>query len=287
MSNHNRGAALRRVVIWLLMLSFVLSAVSVAVLAKENTQVPDTDVGRIFGSTRYETATKSADAVSGLLGKDKLDTVILASGLDFADALAGSYLAVVKDAPILLSNGKNTDQLHSYIRLNVKQGGTVYILGGEKALPASIAKGLTEYTVKRLSGATRYETNLAIIQEAGIASNEILVCTGLDFADSLSASAVGKPILLVNNKNGALTQSQKEFLTSIPSSRIYILGGTAAVGEKLEAQLRCYGTVERIGGATRYETSVLVAEKFFPQPQAAVLSYALTYPDGLCGGLRG
>ena len=76
MSNHKHGATLRRVVIWLLMLSFVLSAVSVAVLAKENTQVPDTEVSRIFGSTRYETATKSADAVSGLLGKDKLDTVL-------------------------------------------------------------------------------------------------------------------------------------------------------------------------------------------------------------------
>ena len=39
-------------------------------------------------------------------GVEKFDAIIIATGKNFADALSGSYLAVVKNAPILLTNGK-------------------------------------------------------------------------------------------------------------------------------------------------------------------------------------
>lgn len=279
------GKCIQRIGLLALILIILTSFMVPAGFAAEATQVPETNVVRIFGATRYQTALNSADAFLELQGREALDSIILASGLDFADALAGSHLAVVKNAPILLSNGRNTSELHTYIRTKLKAGGTVYILGGEKAMPASVTQGLNEYTVKRLSGATRYETNLAILQEAGVTGSEIIVCTGDNFADSLSASAVGKPILLVNNKKGALTQIQETYLKNAEVSKIYILGGVSAVSQKLEAQLKTFGDVERIGGATRYDTSVLVAEKFFPEPKSAVITYALTYPDGLCGGL--
>ena len=42
--------------------------------------------------------------------------------------------------------------------------------------------------------------------------------------------------------------------------------------------------MERLAGANRLETSVLVAEKYFDAPETAVLAYAWNYPDGLCGG---
>ena len=53
----------------------------------------------------------------------------------------------------------------------------------------------------------------------------------------------------------------------------------------IENELKAYGTVKRLGGANRYATSVLIAETFFSSPKAAVLSYALNFPDGLCGGV--
>ena len=59
---------------------------------------------------------------------------------------------------------------------------------------------------------------------------------------------------------------------------------SGAVNENLEAEISKYGTVERIKGKTRYETSVEIAEKFFTTPQFAVLAYAENFPDGLCGG---
>ena len=52
----------------------------------------------------------------------------------------------------------------------------------------------------------------------------------------------------------------------------------------MENQAKAYGTVKRIGGNTRYETSVLIAKEFFPDATQAVLAYAQNFPDGLSGG---
>ena len=131
-----------------------------------------------------------------------------------------------------------------------------------------------------MSGENRYETNLKILEEAGAAGQEILVCSGTGFADSLSASAVKKPILLVGK---TLTADQKEFLESI-GGQFTIIGGVNSVSAAVEEALSSFGTVERIGGDSRYETSVLVAERYFDAPAAAVVAGALNFPDGLCGG---
>ena len=53
---------------------------------------------------------------------------------------------------------------------------------------------------------------------------------------------------------------------------------------ELESDLAKYGSVTRLSGKTRYETSVLVAQTFFEGPTSAVLAYAKNFPDGLCGG---
>jgi putative cell wall-binding protein len=140
--------------------------------------------------------------------------------------------------------------------------------------------GLGDYTIKRLGGNTRYDTNLLILQEAGVSGKDLIVCTGKDFADSLSASAVGLPILLVKDK---LSAKQMSFLTGF-TGKIYIVGGDKAVGTKAEAQLKDYGEVIRLAGTTRYNTSVLVAKTFFSTPSAAVVAYGKNFPDGLSGG---
>ena len=238
------------------------------------------DVYRIYGSDRYATAFKAADELKTILDIEKFDNIIVASGTGFADALAGSYLAAQKKAPILLVRGANVNDVKNYIKANLASGGTVYLLGGVSAVPKAMETGLDGFNVKRLGGANRYDTNLLILQEAGIGSKDIIVCTGLNFADSLSASATGLPILLV--KDG-LYANQKEFLKGAKGDFV-IIGGTNAVPELVENQLKDFGSVERLAGNTRYESSVLVAEKFFRKPANAVLAYAQNFPDGLSGG---
>ena len=164
--------------------------------------------------------------------------------------------------------------------------GKVYILGGEKAVSAKIEKDIKKYVadVERLAGDNRYLTNIEILKETGLDADTILVATGKDFADSLSASASGLPILLVKD---ALDKDQLSFLKSVKGKNIIILGGEKAVNAEIEKQLKQYGTVTTVAGANRFETSVKIAEKLFAKPKAAVLAFSNEFPDGLCGGPLG
>ena len=244
-----------------------------------------TNILRLAGANRFDTAFKVADALQAERMIKEFDTIIVASGLSFADALSGSYLASVKDAPILLSyDDTYNEQVKDYIRQNLKADGTVYILGGTAAVPASMEVGLDEFHVKRLAGADRFETNLKILQEAGVGSKEILVCTGTNFADSLSASATGRPILLVHNESRKLTQNQMAYLSTLVNNPFCVIGGESAVGRDIFNAIGKYGDVVRLAGKDRFQTSVLVAQRYFSYPREAVIAYAWNYPDGLCGG---
>ena len=240
------------------------------------------EVIRVAGGNRYETGIKIADTYKEVLGVDSFDAVVIATGKNFADALAGSYLAVEKNAPIILTNGKadNIAGLHEYIAANVKEGGTIYILGGEGSVPTAV-EAIDGYEVVRLAGKSRYETNLAILEEAGVAGDSIIVATGKSFADSLSASAAKLPILLVK-PGTALDDAVKAIVRDMKN--IYIIGGTGAVSTEIEAELAAYGNVTRVSGATRYETSVAVAETFFGNVEKVVVASGKNFPDGLCGG---
>ena len=244
--------------------------------------IKNTNVVRLYGATRYETSYAIASALKRQMGIERFDVVIIVNGKNFPDALAGSYLAGVKDAPILMANEKYKDSLQSYIKANLKAGGTIYVLGGTAAVPGNVLNGLSGYDIKRLAGKNRYETNLLILEEAGVDGGEILICTGSTFADSLSASATGKPILLVKNKE--LTDGQLAFLKKHAGSQFYIIGGEGAVSRTIENAIKKYGTTKRIYGDSRYETSVEVAKAFFKTPDSAVLAYAKNFPDGLSGG---
>ena len=241
------------------------------------------NVYRIYGDTRYQTSMEIANVLKAQLEVEKFETVIVAYGENYADALAGSYLAAKKNAPILLVKSSVSKEVADYISKNLVPGGRIYILGGTAVIDEKIVKALKPYgNVKRLSGANRYETNLAILKEAGVAGEDILVCTGTGFADSLSASALGKPILLVDKK---LSGIQKQYLKELSGNKYYIIGGTAAVSTTVEKEIKVYSkNVKRLSGNDRYETSVLVAKEFFDKPSAAVLAYAQNFPDGLSGG---
>ena len=238
-------------------------------------------VERIFGADRYKTSFLIADCLKNVLGIEKFDNMIIATGKGFADALSGSYLANRKNAPILLTNGKNIAALLQYVEKNLQKGGMVYILGGENAVSAEVEGALNSYKVKRLFGATRYETNIQILKEAGLNTKELVVCTGKKFADSLSASASGRPIFLVSD---SLNSSQEKYLEGLKFDKIYIVGGESAVNTNLKNILANYGTISRIAGDTRYETSVMAAETLVPNAKKVVLTYSKNFPDGLCGG---
>ena len=245
---------------------------------------PYSFVYRIAGDDRFQTSISIANTLKEEMGVSKFNCIVVANSEKFPDALAGSYLCAVKKAPLLLTKSSKNSTILDYISNNLAAGGTVYILGGSTVVDDSFANGLTSRNIswKRLAGDDRYETNLRILEEAGVSAGQnLLVCTGSNYADSLSASATGLPILLVGN---SLTNAQKSFLESAGCS-FTIIGGYNAVSSSMESELSRYGTINRrLAGDDRYVTSTLVARAFFSQPTKAVLAYAKNFPDGLCGG---
>ncbi|MBQ1341097.1 MAG: cell wall-binding repeat-containing protein, partial [Erysipelotrichaceae bacterium] len=256
---------------------------------KEYKAVVDTlrgDVLRIFGSNRYETGMKVADFLTELQGAEKFDHIVLTTGLNFPDALSGAYLANTLDAPILLIRGDatTTAAVQKYIKEHLSEDGEILVLGGANAVKEEWLGDLgKQFKVSRVAGDNRYLTNLDILDKVDYRGGDILVCTGLEYADSLSGSAVDMPILLVKD---ALTKEQTDYLSKIKGAKFHIVGGTSAVSAAVEKELAKYGeVVERFAGKNRYETSTLLAEAFFKDAKQAVLAYGVNFPDGLCGGV--
>ncbi|MDY6037376.1 MAG: cell wall-binding repeat-containing protein, partial [Eubacterium sp.] len=136
--------------------------------------------------------------------------------------------------------------------------------------------------VKRLHGTTRFDTNIAVLKEAGVSDEDVAICYAYNFADALSVSAAGVPVLLVDE---ALNETQKEELASLKSKKYYLIGGKQAVSDKVESEVSKYGNTERIAGNNRFETSRAIAERFFSGEQEKVyLTYGYNFPDGLCAG---
>ena len=245
-------------------------------------------VTRIAGTNRISTAIATANKLKEVLGVAKFDTILVANAMDFPDALSGSYLAAAAKAPILLyANGQKS--VTDYIRNNLTSDGIVYILGGEKSVSNELITILDGIECERVAGSGRFATSLAIIRKAdelrGTKPDKVLICHALAFADSLSASATGLPILLVNG-GGSLNDDQKAYLESVRGAELYVIGGKASVSEEILTALNDYDAngAERVYGSGRELTSVEVAKKFFPGAKAVALASSLSFPDGLSGG---
>ncbi|MDD5823290.1 MAG: cell wall-binding repeat-containing protein [Firmicutes bacterium] len=250
---------------------------------KERTDEPVFRYERFAGASRYKTATAIANGLLKIQGKSKFDNIVVASGENYPDALTGCYLASAYNAPVLMVNKANETYVADYIKGKLNSGGKIFILGDKKVVSSALETKLKAYgNVQRLAGATRYDTNLDILKAAPNAK-ELVVCSGEGYADSLSASSCGRPMMIVG---ASLTSKQKEYLKTAGYEKIYIIGGVSAVSSAVEIDLPMYATsdVIRISGGTRYETSRLVAEAFFKDPAVAAFTIGDNFPDGIAGG---
>lgn len=260
---------------------FIAPYAEITVKGEEKPAVKEEDV-RVSGDTRYDTAYKNADALKKQLGLEMFDSAVVACGTNYPDALSSAYLAKVKNAPLLLSEAREVNGTVDYIRKNVTKGKTVYLVGGADVLPEQIKTILgSDYDVKRLEGEDRFLTNLAVLKEANVNNEEVMICSGLGYADVLSAAATGKPVMLVGK---ALTKEQKAYLAGINPAKFYIVGGSDVVSDRVKAELETMRSVERISGEDRYETALNVAKKFFDMTSSTVV---IATGDGFADGLVG
>ncbi|UOQ45457.1 bacterial Ig-like domain-containing protein [Halobacillus salinarum] len=234
---------------------------------------------RLAGKDRYETAIEVSKQ-----GFKKADTVVIARGDEFADALAGAPLAYKENAPILLSH---TDYLNQKVRKEISRLGAknAIMLGGPNALDEFVKyqlQGLGLH-VERVYGKTRYKTATNIAARLDGNPEKAIVVNGSKFPDALAAAPFaakqGYPILLA--KQGSLPQSTKWALEGINES--IVVGGEGVVGGDVYKQLP---NPTRYSGTTRYKTAAVVMNELEDDTsQTAFVSTGEEFADALTGAV--
>ncbi len=144
-------------------------------------------------------------------------------------------------------------------------------------------------TTTRLAGTNRIETAIEISKKAfptNDSAAHIVLARSDTFPDALAGSAlagVSGPILIT--PSSALDSKVKDEIDRVlpAGGKVYILGGTGAIASAVETSLTAAGyTVERIGGADRYETSALIAKKVDTVANTkAIIATGENFPDAL------
>lgn len=235
---------------------------------------------RLAGASRYHTAVE----ISKSGWQDGADTVVLAKGDDFPDALTGAPLAYKYDAPILLTE---TGKLHSVTkeeikRLNPKK---VIILGSTKAVSNAVAKEIKGMGIKteRIGGKHRFDTARLIAEKLQSKSGKAIIATGYNYPDALAigpyAARNGIPILLTDSDS--IPYDTQKALKGI--SETYIVGGTAVISPKVEKQLP--GKTKRISGPSRYHTASAIVKEFNFGNQQVFIATGENFADALTGSV--
>ncbi len=217
------------------------------------------------------------------------ESVVLAGFTGEVDALTGTLLASAKDAPLLLTakDSVNKDLKAELERLGVK---TVYILGGEVAVHKTVETELAKsYNIKRVSGKNREETAVQVAKEVNGQTKHVFLAKGYGIlADALAIGPVSAisdtPVLLTRSES--LSTTTLDAMKNLGVTHVTIVGGKVAINESVENQLKEY-TVDRISGATREETAIAVAKKYFLNPEKAILANGYVFADALVGGYLG
>jgi putative cell wall-binding protein len=262
-----------------------------------------THVVREWGPDRHATAIAASQLNFANHGdtadrkRTQAGAVVLARDDNFADALGGSALAVRENAPLLVTpTGSLNAGVAAEISRVLAPGGKVYLLGGTAALSPAVAEALAakHFQVERLAGSTRYATAAAIAHVVDPHPRMVIVATGADFPDALSAGATGLPVLLTEGATmPADTAAYLNRLNPDPNSggtQLITVGGPgdkALISGYQHHQMPSWpGQISRIplAGSTRYATSLMVAQAFFGGETDAAVATGLSWPDALSGG---
>ncbi len=240
-------------------------------------------IKRLAGSTRYDTMVSVVSEGAWSAG----GTVIVASGENYPDALSASGLAGVYGAPIVLTEGNKlspqaTEQIRSL------RPSRIIVVGGLSVISGNVLVSLQGICskVSRIAGATRTDTSSALYRDGGNAwGSTAIVVSAANYPDALSVSpyayAEKAPVFLCDPVTG-LTDEQRVALKNF--KRVLVVGGENAVPSRFVHDLP--GVIRR-AGATRYETSMAVADWGLSnglREDAIVYAAGLNFPDALTAG---
>lgn len=265
------------------------------------------DLNRIEGGTRYQTAIKVSQAG---WGNGSATNIVLATGQNFADALAASPLAGTYDCPILLTPTASlpSEVLTEIHRLRGSAEATVHVVGSAAAVSTSVEDQLTDagLEVNRIEGPTRYSTAAAIamhVKQHEIAMGrtpnpEVFVVNGMNYPDALAVAPYAyrekMPILLVQPWSAPPVTHQ--VLGDYGATKAFVAGWTPAVSEAVYNGLPV-ADKQRLYGANRYSTMKAVvdyacdphgdgtgADAWVTDKTRVGIATGRNFPDALGGG---
>ena len=238
-------------------------------------------VFRVDAGTGVTAAVPQAVAMSqAAFQAGKATHAVLARADVFADALAGSSLTLGL-GPLLFSGptGALAPATRKELLRTLPSGATVYLLGGQTALPVSIEGELVALGLRpqRLAGATREATAVVIARTlaerrraAGFADNGVvLLATSGNWPDAVAAGSLGAyyglPILVTPSTT--LHPATADGLRELSPTGLVVLGGPTAISDHVFAQAAGWarsapGDVVRLAGADRYGTAIQIATYF-------------------------
>jgi putative cell wall-binding protein len=260
---------------------------------------------RISGADRYATAAAAVDMAFPATTTPSVDTVVVASGENWPDALGGAALAGAVDGPMLLTAGKSLPAATAAELARLKPR-RIFVLGGEKTVSAAVQTKLAAYApvVTRLGGPDRFYTSALVARQA-VAEAKVsthtppasrtvetaFLATGLNFPDALAASPLSaktsRPILLT--LKDTVPAPVATALRDMHIKNVVILGGPASVSPAVENSLKKAGySVSRIAGPDRYTTAIAVANYGATLPgmswKRLGVASGTAFADALSGG---
>lgn len=259
-----------------------LKVVDQVEIEKSTADKTNENVKRISGVDREQTAIE----VSKKMFKDGTNKVVLANKNNYSDVLTAAPFAKANNASLLYisSNSISKEVMSEIARLKAKE---ITIIGGEKSVDEGLKKELEKrnFKVDRLSGADRYKTSAQIAAKLIDGKTTTLeIASGENYADALSLNNAAEkdkaPILLV--RVNAIDKSVEDVIKSSKASLINIAGREKSVSESTKANIKkiSNATVNRIGGADRYETSILLA-KYSGAKEVVVVASGENFADAL------
>lgn len=225
------------------------------------------------GKDRYETSTKISKTGWTSGAKNVVIVIVNGNEKNMVDGLSATPFATIKDAPVLLSNGKTlpASTISELKRLNPTN---VYVIGGTASMPESVVSSIksnTKATVTRIGGSTRYETSLAIAKQIDKIADvsKVYISSGTGEVDALSiASVAGRekaPILLTNVNS--IDNKTYDFIRSESIKDAYFIGGDKKISNSVINQVDKVVSADvsknRVAGRNRKDTNAAIIKKFY------------------------
>ena len=251
---------------------------------------PTLPTSRIAGDDRFAVA----NAISQRAYPGTAETVFVATGANYPDALSAAPAAVKLNAPLLLTY---PGELPASVAREIERlnPANIVVVGGTASVSDGVVGAINGLNTRaadviRISGADRFETSRAIADFAFDSASTAYVATGANFPDALAAgSAAGianAPVLLVNGNLPSADAATVNMLNAFGVSNVKIAGGPVAVPETIAQSLAANGrSVERLQGSDRFSTAVALNQNVLSSSPTVYLATGHNFPDALAGSV--